>query len=312
MSWLVVATIAYFLLALVNVADKFVLERVIPGPRVYAFLVGVTGLAVFVLAPWFLEWPGWDLFLFNLLTGSFFAGGLLFMYSALKRGEASRIFTLVGGIVPIFTIILSVIYFDEVFTNYQWLAILFLVAGTLVIANISYRHSVWFNIRKFLTWSESNKLPALMLAIIASMLFAFFWVGSKIAYNEQSFMSAFIWIRLGTFVAVLFLLVSKDSRQRIINGIKKSNEKKSNRFVYFGTQIAGAVGSLMQNYAVALGSVALVASLQGMQYGLLLILTALITVFRPGIIKEDNSGRIIWQKVAAIVLIAIGLYFITI
>lgn len=312
MNWLTIAIIAYFLLAIVNVADKFVLEKVIASPRVYAFLVGVTGLAIFLLAPWFLEWPGWGLFFFNLLVGSFFSGALLFMYSALKRGEASHIFTLIGGIVPIFTIILSVIFFEEIFTAYQWLAVLCLICGTLIISSISHQHSVWFNIREFLHWSEDKKLRSILLAIMAALLFAFFWVGTKIAFNEQTFMSAFIWIRLGTFVAVLFLLVPKASRQEIFKGIKQSNQKKSNRIVYFTTQIAGAVGSLLQNYAVALGSVALVNSLQGMQYALLLILTALITIFRPGILKEDNKGKIMWQKLIAIVFIGLGLYFIII
>jgi len=67
MSWLVIAISAYLILAFVNLADKFVIEKVIPGPKTYTFLVGAAGAMVVLAAPWFLVWPGLALFFFNLL-----------------------------------------------------------------------------------------------------------------------------------------------------------------------------------------------------------------------------------------------------
>ena len=80
MTWLLIAILAYLFLAIVNVADKFIVEKVLPGPRTYAFLVSTAGLLVFLAAPWFLEWPGIALLLLNILTGSFFTAALLFLY----------------------------------------------------------------------------------------------------------------------------------------------------------------------------------------------------------------------------------------
>jgi len=310
MSWLLIAIIAYVILAFVNLADKFVIEKVIPGPKTYTFLVGLAGAIVVVVGPWFLVWPGWALFFFDCLVGSFFAGGLFFLYSALKRGEASRIFTLVGGIVPMFTVLFSVAVFKEVFSINQWLAILFLILGTIVISSISINHNIWFNIRRFLGLLDSDKWPAILTAIFSALFFALFWVGSKEVYNSQEFISGFIWIRLGTLFTVLFLLFRKSSRDEILSELKNGNKQKSNKFVVFGTQGMGALGGILQNYAVALGSVSLVASLQGLQYALLLVLVTIVTFFYPKIIKEEYNSKRLIKKIAAIILIAIGLYFL--
>jgi hypothetical protein len=63
---------------------------------------------------------------------------------------------------------------------------------------------------------------------------------------------------------------------------------------------------------VFLGSVAVVSALQGVQYAVLLTLGIVITLFFPKILKEDVSKKIIIQKIAAIICIAVGLYYITI
>lgn len=307
--WLIIAISAYFIMAIVNVADKFILEHVVSGPRTYTFLVGVSGAAVIVLAPWFLAWPGFALFLFNLLVGSFFAAGIFFLYSALKGHDASQIFTLVGGTVPIFTIILSIIFFHEKFTANQWTAVLYLILGTMIISAISTRHSIWYEVKKFLHIHFEKKWQSILFAFISAVFFALFWFGSKVSYNTQEFLSAFIWIRLGTFLAVVCLLLSKHNRQEIAKDLKKSKGKKQNKFIFVGTQLGGALGSILQNYAVALGSVALVTSLQGLQYGLILAFTYFISVFYPKIIKEKSTHKIMTYKIMAAVLVAMGLFY---
>jgi len=72
----------------------------------------------------------------------------------------------------------------------------------------------------------------------------------------------------------------------------------------------GATGAMLQNYAVAIGSVSLVTSLQGLQYVFLLVLTLFGTLLFPRVIKENISWRILSRKVIAIIFIVIGLYFI--
>lgn len=310
MSWLLIAIIAYFILALVNLADKFILEQVVPRAKTYTFLVGVSGLLIFVLAPWTLSWPGWGLWSITVLTGAIFSLGLLFMYLALKNSEASRVVTLVGGTVPVMTLVFSIFLFGECFTLSQSIGILFLIAGTVVISMIDPQRTVWFKIKEFLHITKPNQVKSVLLSFSAAFCFALYWVGTKYSFNNQEFFSALIWIRLGSFLSVLFLLIRKKDRQDIKKDLFKSNKKKQNKFIFFGTQGLAAIGSILQNYAVALGSVVLVTSLQGLQYAFVLVFSSLLSLLLPQIIKEDQSKKVIIQKIVAIILIGLGLYFI--
>ena len=308
MNWLLIAVAAYLILAIVNLADKFLLEKVVPSAKTYTFLVGILGLAVIVIAPWFLEWPGVYLFLGNLIIGALFPGALLLLYRALKIGDASKVIPLIGGVVPIFTILLAFIFLGERFSSTQWLAIILLLLGTVMLAWLPAGHSLW---SKVLIWcglkQKKNKI-AVLTAIGAGVIFAAFFVGTKYLYGQQPFLSSFIWIRMGTFLACLFLLVPKNIRTEIFKGLKKLKGKHS--ILFFSNQGIAAVGFLLQNYAIFLGSVAIVNALQGVQYAFLLVLAGLISVFFPKLLKESVSKMIIIQKIVAVVLISLGLYFI--
>jgi len=70
------------------------------------------------------------------------------------------------------------------------------------------------------------------------------------------------------------------------------------------------MAGLFQNYAIAIGSVTMVNALQGTQYAFLLILTILLSVRFPKILKEDVSESKIVLKIASLILISIGLFFL--
>lgn len=312
MSWLIIALLAYFLLAMVNVADKFIIEKVVTGARAYTLLVSSTGLFMFLLAPWALHWPGDELLLLDLAVGACFTIGLLLLYTALDDSEASKIFTLVGGLVPILVLLFSILFLGESFSLYQLLGIGLLALGTVIISQAADHHSIWFRVREWFTPArDSRQARCLLLALLASLFFALFWVGTKYTYETQPFLSGLSWIRLGTFLAALILLLRKEDRQEIKDDLHQTNRRQTNRFIFFGDQILAGAGGLLQNYAVALGSVALVTSLQGVQYGLLLVMTFFLSVFKPKIIKENESRQVLIRKIVSIVLIGAGLYLLT-
>jgi hypothetical protein len=106
-------------------------------------------------------------------------------------------------------------------------------------------------------------------------------------------------------------LLNKNSRREIFNALSKKNPNK-NKFLVIVNQSLGSLGFLLQNYAIFLGSVAIVNALQGAQYAFLLIISAIIAILRPKLLKETFSWRIILQKSASVIVIGIGLYFLTI
>lgn len=308
MTWLSVAIIAYFLLALVNIFDKFLLENAVNSSRAYTFLVGVLGMAVFALAPWFLKWPGVELFFFNILVGTLFPIALLFFYAALKKGEASKTLLLVGGAVPVFTLIFSLILLDDSFSSRQWLALSSLLVGTIIISWLPEKQNFWHRALEVLEVNRKRVYKGLILATLAGVFFALFFIGSKEAFNNQEFFSAFIWIRGGSFIFVLLLLLHLRTRKEIFKNIKSLNSKKGSLFII--NQGLAAGGFLMQNYAISLTSVALVNALQGVQYVFIIIIGVVATLFYPKFLTENISKPIIIQKIIAVMLIAFGLYLI--
>jgi drug/metabolite transporter (DMT)-like permease len=304
MSWILVAVIAYFFLAIVNLVDKFLLQSVLGSSKVYAFLISVMGAVVVVFAPWFLHWPGTGMLIVQLLVGMLFPIALIFMFEALKRGDASKITVLIGGFIPLLTIIFSLLIWQEQFSVDKWLGMGLLLLGTFALALVG---------RGKTSEQKSFNRQAVLLSLVSAIFYALFFIGTKYSYNHHDFYSSFIWIRFGSVLAVILLLLSKKNRQEIFGGLKKQNQKpkgKSHTAIIFGNQALGAVAFILQNWAINGGSVAVVNALQGVQYAFLLLFGWVLTVFRPKIIKENIARSVVIKKIGAIVLITLGIYFV--
>ncbi|MDD4412131.1 MAG: DMT family transporter [Patescibacteria group bacterium] len=306
MSYIYLAIIAYLILALVNLADKALLDKVLPSSKTYTFLVSLLGGAVFVAYPWYGAWPGWSLFFINILVGAIFPLGLLLLYQALKTGEASKILVISGSSVPIFTVVMAYFFLGERFNFHQWLGITGLIVGTAIIAWLPAKENWIKRVSHWLGFGAADQAVGIAEAVGAGLLFAIFFTASKFLYTAQSFFSAFIWLRLGAVLVALLFLVHKASRREIFKSLKNLHGGKAGLF--FANQSVAAIGFGLQNYALYLGSAAIVNSMQGVQYAFLLILGATLTIFAPKVIKENISTTIIIQKLIAITLIGLSLF----
>ena len=311
MSWIIVALLAYFLLAIANIGDKFLVDNILKSSKAYAFVVCTLGLIVFVVAPWLLEWPGFPLFTLNLINGAIFTIALWLLYEALRRDEASRVLVLIGGATPIFSLIFSLLLFKEQFSLYQFLGLFVILLGIILIALLPQQRSLFKRVMNFLKLNNEKKLPALKIALLSSLFYSLYFISTKIAYSYQSFSSSFLWTRLGAFLFSLLFLIKLNDRREIIKMFKNSEPNK-NKFLVFLNQIIGSSGFILQNYAIFLGSVVLVNALQGFQYALILIFSAILSLSMPKLLKENFSKRIIIQKSMSVILIALGIYFLTI
>jgi len=304
MSWILIAIIAYFFLAIVNVLDKFLLNNVLGSSKVYAFLISVMGAIVVLVAPWFLHWPGWFLLLFQLATGLFFPVALWFMFEALKKGEASKVTVLIGGITPIFTIAFSIIFLQEKFLLNQWYGLTFLLLGTFAIALVGSGETVR---------QKTFYRQVVGLSFLAALFYAIFFIGTKYGYDHHDFVSSFIWVRLGGLLVAIFWLIRKKDRQEILANFQKPTGRPRSlkqTILVFGNQALGAAAFILQSYAIAAGSVAIVNALQGVQYVFLLAFSWLLGILLPKLFKDNFSLKIISVKTFAIILISLGLYFI--
>lgn len=292
-----IAIFAYFLFAINGVVDKFLLSRVVRHPIAYAFYIGITGPLTLLLAPFGLEVPGsvGD-FVIAIVGGGSFIIALYFFYNAIQQTSISRILPVEGGFVPFFTLILAYTILGERLTNVQLLGFVFLVAGAILIA-FKKEKGQWHT-------------RALGNGIAAAFLFALSFTLTKYIFDATNFVSGLIWTRLGFFLVSLSFLLPKLSRRYILNTPKHAST--GNKFLYYGTRLTGGAAGLLQNYAIALGSVTIVNALQGTQYAILLLMTIVLSRNYPKILKEKISGHILLQKILAIILIGFGLLALTI
>ena len=310
MNWIIVALSAYLLLAIANLLDKFLVDNVLKNSKAYAFAACLLGAVVLLASPWFLEWPGLTLAAFNILNGFIFAVALWTLYEALRRGEAARILVLIGGATPVFSLIFSVVFLKEHFTINQWAGMLSILAGVALIICLPTKRSYLARVMRKLNLSQAVNAGGLGFAVLSALAYSVYFLCTKQAYAYQPFASAFIWTRLGAAIFVLFFLIKRTDRKAIMEFWHRSNPNK-NKLLVLANQVIGATGFILQNYAIYLGSVVLVNAMQGAQYAFLLVISTILALSAPRLLKETFSWKILAWKTAAVAAVSVGLYFIT-
>ena len=299
MNWLLIVLTGHLLNSLAFLTNKFLLNKGIPSPYVYAALTGLLGGAAVVLIPFGFTVPGAPEIWRALAAGATFILALIFFYAALKANEASRVVPLVGGFVPAFTFVLAYFYLAERLAGNQILAFAALVTGGVLITLDPAS-------AKATAGKLRSKRYGYLWAIIAAFVFAVSFVLTKQVFIEQSFVSGFIWSRLGGFIFALLILLMPKERYAIFHP-EKTKQGKNIFALFIGGQIAGALGFVLVNYAISLASVSLVNAMQGVQYVFLLVAIAVLGRKFPKVLSEKLSGGVLAQKLVAIILISIGI-----
>lgn len=305
MSWFSLVILGHVLTAVSFVLTKVLLSgagakegKSFEHPIVFTFFIGVLGLLAFALFPLGFEIPTLAEWLLDVSAGIAMAIALLCFLYALQGGETSRVVPFVGAGIPIFSLLFELLFLDSSLNTAQlvWFAVL--VAGSLLITlerNKSKLHQ-----------SKQHQGKLWWLALGAAVMFAVSFGLSKLAYQDQEFMSAFIWIRLGTFFFVLIILLSKKYRSMIVQSIGLFKHKVG--ILYLATQVFGALGFIFINYALSVASLAIVNAMQGIQYALLLVITIVAAKKYPQFINENLSRGSLLIKITGVIVISIGLY----
>ncbi|MBI2574191.1 MAG: hypothetical protein HYV78_02260 [Candidatus Wildermuthbacteria bacterium] len=307
MLWLFITLAAYVLLAIVAVGDKFFVSNQKLRPSAYVFYIGALGLPVFLLIPFVgFQFPVPLRALLGVGAGISFGIALFWMFRALKLFEASVVIPMIGGFIPLFTLGLTFLFSKEhaEFTAMHAAAFILLVGGSAL-----------------MSWETSAKHTAqsLFLAVCSALWFSFSFAVSKYAYIDEHFWSVFMARAFGVFLAGLFLfLFSRGEKKEIAGASQPPNTQKSasysKRFflpaLFVANQGIGAVGQTLQNYAIFLVPVSMVAfvnALEGVRFAFLLLFTSLLSLFFPHIIRERITRNVLMRKIIAIFIIGAGL-----
>lgn len=304
MSWIIFATVAQFINAVVAVTDKYLVsdEKRIPRPFVYAFytcLVTAFWLLIYLVA--FI--PGMSnlgvpqlsnvgIPSLEVVALSFFAAYTFFLaivslYGTLKRADTSDVMPVIGAVSAVVSFGLSYVFFDATYShNFIW-GILLLVTGTFAVSSLRFSTNV------------------ALASIHSGLFFALHYIAMKGIFLSTNFDDGFFWSRIALVLFALSWLLVPNYLDLI-----KEQQKKINRhtgLLVFGNKILAGVAAFMLLKATDWGDVAVVQALDGVKFVFILMITLFLGHWLPRSVREgNNSWKSILQKFTYVVVICIG------
>jgi drug/metabolite transporter (DMT)-like permease len=282
MTWVLVALLAQFILGTSALFDKLLLKKSYPNPVGYTFWLGIFGLVTLVLLPFGFDVTPGGYILLALLAGAAFLAGMLAYVWALFDGEASLATVAVAAFSPVVTLCTSFYLLQTQLHVYQLVAFACLVLGGLLLILIQDR-----KLRFRMLW----------LTVLAGILLGFSTVLSKAVFDASSFITGFVWIKLGAGITACALLAIPEFRKRILHPSKR--DTFNNKYLYIGNRAYAGVGSILVSYAVSLGIPPLVDAMTSVR---------LLVLFVGGwlLLGERFRGKVLAGKLTALVVISIG------
>lgn len=292
--WILIALVSASTLALVNLTDKRLLDRHLPNlSTLYAWVA--FGLVVYIIGALAIFGLPNDTSLTYVIAaiGSGLALGIGFalLFVGLKVGEASRAVA-ITQIYPIFVAMLAVLILGERLSPLQWASIVLVVLGTMSISLPNFP-------RGLKGLKPSRGVPVLF----ASGLFlgvGFF--AAKLALQESSFPTVFIYQQLGTLLA--FLPFCRPTVCRQLVGAMKDPKTVGLLVVGEGILPLVVVAGALQ--ATNLGPVSLVSAFLATTPLFVFILATLLSHARWQVMEEAINRQALMVKFTSIALIIIG------
>lgn len=318
MAWFLLALVAHAGNALVFVVDKSLLggRSQVSDPLRYTFYSAVLAGAAVVLLLFDFVPLTMFVVIWSAVAALMYIIALWIFFTALKKGEPSRVVPIAGSAVPAFTLLLAVVFLGEVLSTRSLLAVFMLIVG-----------GVFLSVR----FLKARGLSASVVAgaVTSGLFFAGYYAVMKHIYaNTDSFLAVFAYSRVVQAVlAVVVLgpiLAYHSLGSRIFSSLiprpalrRGSPPTPTPRkltpsgvvvpAVFVSNKILAAGAFILLNYAISLGSVTVVNALQGVQYVWLLLLAAAISLWWPRLFQEEFSRVSLWQKVGGTVLVCVGL-----
>lgn len=295
MSWLIIAIFSWFLLAVAALIDKYLLGGRLINPPVYAFYGGILNILVFVFAPFGFFVPEIPIIIIALLAGIFHIVSIFVAFKAIQEFEVSRVIPAIGGLLPLFVFVFTLVSAaGKIIPSLtEMISFLFLILGSVIITRER---------------EKALSLRGLRMTILASFLMALYFILVKFVYLSQPFINGLIWTRIGAFLTGITFLFIKEVREEIFRKRSVFNPRILKFLI--PNQLISVSAFLLQSWAIVLvpfGYLAFINALEGTRYVFLLIFTVVISLKFPRFLKEEISKETIFQKIVAVLFIVAGL-----
>lgn len=297
-NFLPIAILGYALNGGSTLIDKILLNKSLPSAFVYVFYISALGGLAILLIPFGVKFEISPIIL-GSISGLFSNLALLAYFQALIKGEASIVAPIVGGLNPLFSLLIGGIFLNQILTPNELAAFFLLILGAVILtANI---------------WSKKLALNnQLLLMITSGLMFALSYITLRQTYLVSNFVTGLTFSRLAGLIFILFFLFFPKLRHQIFAN-KVSHHKFINKtsILLLSGQSMGAISALLINYAITFTNPALVNSLFGVQY-LVIIIVALFLAHehRSRLLEEDLTKKSLIQKIIGAGFLSIGVFLL--
>lgn len=312
--WLPLSVAAYTIFSFNGIIDKIVVSKKVKNPLMVSFWVSAMGWITGVILLLGLL-PGQlgqalrlhipPLSLFATIAGGeiVLQLGLLLQYSALKRGEATRVISVIGASMPVFAFGFAYWLLHERLEPWGYTSFVVLVAGAVLMLA---RRGRW-------------PVVPFMLAVGGAACMAFQTVVARYVYQHNPFISSLILFGVGDMIynSALFLLLPQ-VRRGVRQAIRQTRRMTPRRRAHSSAAwiitnaVLGGIGIVCVNLALKYGPASLVNALKGLQYAIVFLIVLMLSRYRPKLLREELTGQTMRQKLVGIGVIGAGLGLLTI
>jgi len=297
MSWINLALLSAATLGVVNIIDSHLISKRMPSLRAFLLPVGIImliyGLAVFYLFPLPEGTNVWVL-LVAVASGILRTGAATIMLYAFKREEVSRVVPVVYTY-PIFVAIMAVPLLGESLHYLQWLAIIIVVTGAIMISA-----------RQSPSGAPTWKIKPMLLLFGSSLLFALADITSKYVL---AYISAWNLLWLTIFcVSGIFLLVS--IRPHTFKQLSNMKQRKSAIGLLALNETLAFVGITLSLSAIEKGPVSLVSTIIGSRPVFVVIFALILSRVSPMFLEWHPGRRMLTLRLIATAMIVGGITII--
>jgi drug/metabolite transporter (DMT)-like permease len=297
MVWVVFALAATFFWAWTNILDKVLRTDYLKNSIALTASFGVFGIIFAAFLFFIIGVPSipFQYGLAAFVAGFFVTYGVIPYIKALSLEEASRVVPL-WHLLPLFTLVLAVIFLNEVLTLLHYVAFALILLGGFLIS--VRRIGIAFHLS-----------PAVAFMSLSSFLVAIAEVLMKFAYSTRIFWETFFVFFVGIVLSELSLFILPAVRRSFAEIL--FSRKHVFLFILFLSVVIGFTGHMLYNAAVLTGPITLVSVFISFQSLFVLLIATFLSLRFPLFIKEAIDVKTISMKMLAIVLMASGLLLLS-
>jgi bacterial/archaeal transporter family protein len=293
-SWILLSLLSGFIMALVNLIDRYVLTRLVKQAVVPLFVLGLVGLVPGLVILLVKGGPGlsWPHLLLGAAAGIAFLVMGYFYFRAAQIEEISRVVPLFY-LAPVLVAVPAFFFLGEHFPSKTYLGILALIAGAVLLSS-----------RRPLGLGFSR---AFRLMALASLSLAIYTLLTKYLLTYADYWTVFAVSRVGMALGLVpFAFRHRPELKAALAG------RRGAKVACFMTanEVLALAGSLFFTMAAAVGPISLVNALSSTQPFFVFVLSLVLALIWPRLLQEDIGWGVTVFKFLAIALMFWGLVLI--